>query len=107
MTDDLLLRLREDCPSWTDERLAKLFSRGSVGFASPEAWQIVRSETLKRGLATDAMARALESRMSVDDPLASAYRITKGWSRITWFIAVAVVGALVAAAAMMMAGSFN
>jgi len=104
MTDELLGRLHDVCSTWTDEHLAQQFGRGSTGFASTEAWEIIRAETLKRGLATEAMARALESGTASGDPLERAYRFTKGWGRITWFVAVAVVGALVVAAVGMMAG---
>lgn len=96
MTDDGLDRLRKDCPQWNDDYLAEQFSMGQANFAS-EAWDIVRSEAVNRGLVSEAVARAMESETPVGDRvLDSAHDRTKDWGHLTWFYAVAFGGALAA-----------
>ncbi len=85
MTDGALDRLRKDCPEWSDEYLAEQFSMGQANFAS-EAWDIVRSEAVNRGLVSEAIAKAMELESPVGDRvLDSAHDRTKDWGRLTWF----------------------
>ncbi len=103
MTDGALDRLHKDCPEWSDEYLAEQFSMGPSAFAS-EAWAIVRSEALKRGLVSEAIARAMELESPVGDRvLDSAHDRTKDWGRLTWFYAVAIGGALAASGVLLFA----
>ncbi len=103
MTNAALDRLREDCPEWSDEYLAEQFSMGPSAFTS-EAWAIVRSETLDRGLVSKAVATAMELESPVGDRvLDSAHERTKDWGRLTWFYAVAIGGALAASGALLFA----
>ena len=104
MTNSAVDRLREDCPEWSDEYLAEQFSMGLAAYASSEAWDIIRSEALKRGLVSEAVARAMESDTAVGDRvLDSVHDRAKDWSRLTWFYAVAIGGALAASGALLFA----
>ena len=104
MTDGSLDRLREDCPEWSDEYLAEQFSMGQAAYASSEAWDIVRSEALERGLVSEAVARAMESDTPVGDRvLDSVHEHTKDWGHLTWFFAVAIGGGLAASGALLFA----
>ena len=78
MTDDGLDRLRKDCPQWNDDYLAEQFSTGQAAFASSEAWDIVRSEAVNRGLVSEAVARAMESETPAGD---HRHRQPEGWGR--------------------------
>ncbi len=104
MTNGALDRLREDCPEWSDEYLAEQFSMGQTAYASSEAWDIVRSEALKRGLVSEAVARAMESDTPVGDRvLDSVHEHTKDWGHLTWFFAVAIGGGLALMGAALLA----
>ena len=104
MTDDGLDRLRKDCPQWNDDYLAEQFSTGQAAFASSEAWEIVRSEAVNRGLVSEAVARAMESETPAGDRvLDSVHDRTKDWGHLTWFYAVAIGGALAASGVLLFA----
>ncbi len=77
---------------------------GPSAFASSEAWAIVRSEALERGLVSEAIARAMESESPVGDRvLDSAHDRTKDWGQLTWFFAMAIGGALAASGVLLFA----
>jgi len=96
--------LKEECREWSEDYLAEQFAIGPSGFKSPEAWGIVRSEALARGLVTDAMAEALESAESVGPPGDEPDNDeTKSGDPFKWLLPLTIGGGLASVGAWLLA----